>query len=256
MNYLYAMTQLIHIGMATLPSRISYAAKAIESIIKQNYKNWELDVVLNGHSHKPKLFPNDSRIHYIISDNSEGDAAKFSPYKTSDHSLIATIDDDLNYPPDYLEKLYKWFEACNEKCAIGVYGYILKWEMSDFLNSITPFKLFKGLKGAWRVEFLGTGTTLFHRSMLDGYDFKKFRNRSDVGIGIHLAKKGIHRVVIPRPDKWITPLVRGTAIDKKTYNRTHADIQSFRSLFNKAPKSWIPAAPLFQTKKVLGVTSK
>jgi len=85
---------------------------AIESILAQTYKNWELLIVDDGStdSTKPlvkKYMASDARIQYIYQENAERSAARNNGINDAKGTYLCFLDSDDYYTPERLEKLEK-----------------------------------------------------------------------------------------------------------------------------------------------------
>lgn len=108
---------MISAHMATLPDRVEMMEKAVMSIYDQVD---ELVIALNGHKEIPDVCRLD-KIKYYELDNSMGDLAKF--YDVAYYQgYIFTIDDDLIYPPDYVETYIKKIDQYHQP--VTVHGAI------------------------------------------------------------------------------------------------------------------------------------
>ena len=86
------------------------------------------------------------------------------------YGYLFTVDDDIEYPPDYIEKLILEIERYNRKAIVGVHGACL-----PFGPNLTRWSQYKELRRSHlfqqehasriQVDILGTGTTAFHSSI-------------------------------------------------------------------------------------------
>lgn len=95
-------------------NRAYILSRAIESVLKQTYLNWELIVVDDGSKDdtedRVKAFE-DSRIQYIhYEENCGGNHARNLGMKNSTGEYIAFLDSDCEWHDDYLEKQLDCFE--------------------------------------------------------------------------------------------------------------------------------------------------
>jgi len=96
---------LVSIIMAT-KDREKIIPNAINSVINQNYKNWELIIVNDGGSNLENLINNysDSRIRYINLDENKGKShANNIAIEKSKGEIIAYLDDDDRWYKNHLE---------------------------------------------------------------------------------------------------------------------------------------------------------
>ena len=109
---------MISVNIATQPSRVEQLKKTVESLYNQ------VDVIriyCNNFKEMPDLGLYD-KIHYIggsdLTDN-----GKFYPLKNiSQDEYYLTCDDDIIYPPDYVEEMIKLIDF--HECIITYHGRI------------------------------------------------------------------------------------------------------------------------------------
>lgn len=242
---------LVHVGLASLAARTDYLPAVLQSLLKQTVRDWRARVVLNNYDAVPRRVPKDDRIEYVLADNTLGDAAKLDLLDDPDSQWLATIDDDLLYPPDYLEQLLgavrQWPDV-----AVGVHGSILspgyrRWQDHRYILHYTA-----AMGKARQVHFLGTGTTLLRKAWFEGYDRRAFRNATDIGVGLHLHRAGIARVAVARPANWIRNVARDLpAVCYTASNLRRVDelvMPHVKSLMTSEPKAPAGVQPLSQAE--------
>ena len=85
-------------------NRANFITKAIESVINQTYKNWELIVIDDGSTDNTeeiiqKFIKKEKRITYYYQKNQERSAARNNGIKRAKGDYICFLDsDDLYYP--------------------------------------------------------------------------------------------------------------------------------------------------------------
>ncbi|MEI6697317.1 MAG: peptidoglycan bridge formation glycyltransferase FemA/FemB family protein [Bacteroidota bacterium] len=93
--------------------------RAIESVIKQSFSNWEQIVVDDANDpNTAEILAkiNDTRIKYIVHDNPKGAAGAYNTgIKNAHGKYINFLDDDDEYLPGILEKLFSSFNEATKK---------------------------------------------------------------------------------------------------------------------------------------------
>lgn len=169
--------------------------KAIQSVVDQTYRDFELIVVDDGDSVQAeetvRAF-NDPRIRYIQHEKSIGGAAaRNTGIKNSNSQFIALLDDDDEWLPEKLEIQMKAFEHTSPDvgfCFTAVRNiYDNKEEITKVPEGVgdyfeTVLKRFK--------TFLNV-TLVIKRSVLDsvGYFDEKFPSHQEADLMIRVAKK-------------------------------------------------------------------
>jgi len=108
---------LVSIIMAT-KDRLSIIPNAINSVINQNYKNWELVLVNDGGQSLEELVMkySDTRIKYINLETNRGKShANNLGIKKSNGEIIAYLDDDDRWYPNHLELAVKELTKCETR---------------------------------------------------------------------------------------------------------------------------------------------
>lgn len=226
---------LVHIGMATMPKRERACRKVIDSILAQTHEDWHLWVSLNDYGSVPRGWPEDSRITYRLSDNELGDGEKFFPHDQEGSDLLFAIDDDIVYPPDYLEKMLGWFNHFDQRYAIAVHGSILTNQFRSWAYDRWVSHFAYGQKQPAHMHILGTGTVLLKKEWLEGYQFADFRNMSDIGVSLQLRREGVARITVPRSRGWLKPIggVKAICFSSANLRLVNKKLKSVISAFVK-----------------------
>ena len=122
-----------------------YVANAINSVINQDYKNWELIIVDDGsndNSYKViKKFLNDNRINYIYEKNSGVSAARNNALKHANGDYVLFIDSDDYFSMNILDDMSKLLSKKNVD--VVKFGYFTergmirkKYKFSSTINQI------------------------------------------------------------------------------------------------------------------------
>ena len=92
-------------------NRAYVLGNAIDSVIKQSYKDWELIIIDDGSADKPKELVqtfSDERIKYIYQKNAGPSAARNKGLSMARGSWIAYLDSDNELYPNYLQVMFNW----------------------------------------------------------------------------------------------------------------------------------------------------
>lgn len=103
-------------------------SRAIQSVVNQTYRNWELIIVDDGSKDDTEqrvISIKDERIRFIHYDRNQGaNHARNLGMKAAKGQYIAFLDSDNEWHPDYLEKQLVWLEN-GEKFVDVVFARIL-----------------------------------------------------------------------------------------------------------------------------------
>ncbi|NHB95883.1 hypothetical protein [Photorhabdus stackebrandtii] len=209
-------------SLASIPEREYNLQIAINSIYPQLD---ELNVYLNGYEKIPQFLNRDKiKVYMSHRFGDFGDASKFFPLKNKSGYLF-TLDDDLIYPPNYVEKLVLKIEKYKRQQFICVHGNIID---IDSLSSYYKYKkgvhFSRPLDNDITVNIPGTGTLAYHSSL---YSFSmesfQLKNMSDIWVAVIAKKRNIAIISIDRPDCWIRTSISKTDPNSIYSNREYLD---------------------------------
>ena len=163
-------------------NRIESLVKSLESIIDQCDV---INVTLNSHDGDiPEILYHD-KINLILSDNSLGDAMKFYMLDKSDGYFL-TIDDDLIYPPNYVEYMITKCKEYGNTRVMTLHGRnFSSFPITSYYRSATErYACLNTVNKNVLVQFGGTGVMCFHTDLFKvGIDYFMAPNMADVWIG-------------------------------------------------------------------------
>lgn len=135
----------------------------------------------------------DKKINLIITDNSKGDAFKFSRL-VDENGYFFTVDDDLIYPKNYTEYMIDKFNQYGGESIITLHGRNFnRFPINSYYNSKGDrYHCLDTIKKDVKVQFGGTGVMCFHTNLLKvGLDYFKHPNMADIWISKIAKEKGI-----------------------------------------------------------------
>lgn len=171
-------------------NRVDSLIKTLESIIDQcDVINLTLNS-FDGDLHD--IFYHE-KVNLIFSDNSLGDAMKFYKLNESDGYYL-TIDDDLIYPPNYVDFMIAKCKEYGNTKVITLHGRnFKKFPITSYYSDATERYSFLHLvRQNVKVQFGGTGVMCFHTDLLKlPIDFFRSPNMADVWIGKYCMENNI-----------------------------------------------------------------
>jgi hypothetical protein len=223
----------IYANMATIPKRIFHLETVVNSILPQVD---QLNVYLNNFEEVP-WFLNNPKINVVQSQEhgDRGDAGKFF-WSDKVNGYYFTIDDDILYPADYVERLKEALDKRGKKCAIGVHGEIYGNSIRHWTKDrVETLHFYYENKKDRPVMVLGTGCALFHTEFLkvDPEDFK-IPNMADVWFAVICHRNLFFRVVIAHEFGWLNILHipqeetlwgKTTAFEKENPNEISKEVE-------------------------------
>lgn len=208
--------------MASYPPRIELLPVAINSI---HHQLDELQVVLNEFTRRQlKELPQHDNVRYVIPRKDLKDTGKFFGECQPD-DWVFLLDDDLQYPADYVETLIAaHLDLPTKEAVVGLHGVIYSDLFDGAARSRFVAKFDKALDGPLLVNQLGTGCSLVPgRLMPSFYDMASSQRFVDVRFARHCHQNGIAMVCLPRAAGWVRDLEPEDSIFE-SYTRTqHAN---------------------------------
>lgn len=177
---------IIAASLATIPSRGASRIRTVSSI-KDQVSNW---YVTSG-IEPPK------------------DACKFTPYTTKKADVWFFCDDDLIYPPDYVETSLKHLEKY-PNAVLSYHGRRMNKKPIDSYydpkNRKQAYRCLSTVEGYHEIinGTLGTGVMFFKSGTLNisMSDFKE-SNMADIWIAKLAKEQGKQMIVCPHKEGWI-----------------------------------------------------
>lgn len=199
-------------NIATIPSRQKQFLQAFNSIC---YQVDFINIVLNNFNKIPDqfqdLFSEHSSKCRIIRSQDIGDMrdnAKFYYLNERDkNTYYLTVDDDIIYPYDYVDRLMYKSNLYNDQFALCVHGYCL-WENIDSVhNDLERRSRYYNFKEHLDYDILvdipGTGTLFLPPKVNIGSIDNHPTGMADIIIADKLRKLEIPIICISRPNQWL-----------------------------------------------------
>jgi FkbM family methyltransferase len=192
-------------SMASFPARLDLLEQAVDSILSQVDF---LNVYLNGYDETPR-FLRSSKIQ-VIHSREYGDLrdnGKFFFLDSVPWGYHFTIDDDIIYPHDYVQKMVLKIEQYDRKAIVGCHGIILGEPLIRFMTGRKVFHFKCALEQDKLVNVLGTGTIAYHTGTitLSMADFGQ-PGMADVWLAIAAKSQCVPMIAIQRRHQWLQPL--------------------------------------------------
>jgi len=198
--------------MATIPDRIDTCCKVIDNILPQVDR---LYLSLNGFSEQPQWLDSIKNLQCEIHSTDILKANVVWEWSEFFNGYIFIIDDDIEYPPNYVETMIQAIERYNRQAVISVHG---KW--FDFQKRICLTHFSHRLQKDMKVQIAGIGTCAFHTDTIKpcpiDFPIPYFR---DLQFALLCKKENIPIQSIVRKDGWLKPLsTHGTNLCDITHN--------------------------------------
>eukprot|EP00050_Salpingoeca_kvevrii_P002846 m.204920 g.204920 ORF g.204920 m.204920 type:complete len:602 (+) comp10700_c0_seq4:810-2615(+) len=204
-------TDWVTASVASVPARKESLIKAVQSLAAQaDFVN----VYLNGYDSIPAELDGLTHVRVVLASSDEGhgdigDAGKFAFLSDLALGYHFTFDDDIVYPPDYVERLLLTIRETNDLAIACVHGINIKMQQFQHyyeLGSRQVYGFAFALNANTLVDICGTGTTAYATRTLPDLvleDFFNPVNMADLWLAAIAKRKGIPMVSIRRGHQWL-----------------------------------------------------
>ncbi len=190
-------------SLVTIPSRVKTLEKVINSIIEQVDI---LRVYLNNFETIPPCLKNEKIT--ICNSKEYGEIADNGKYFNAE-TLVGfhfTIDDDIIYPSNYVEKLKSALIRYSFKPVIGLHGIRIKDSFKRYYDEVSReiLSFTSKLEEDRYVHILGTGTVAYHTSSVH-FNLDNIENTHmiDIYFGKYCQFNSIPMICIAREENWL-----------------------------------------------------
>lgn len=241
----------IYACLTTLPDRTKSLEETVASLLPQVD---EIHLFLHGYNpvDLPSFLEDNPKIKlkFDIEWGDSGDLDKFHSVKDL-QGYMMICDDDLIYPPDYVQKMIEAVDKYERKALISVHGCIMHpLPIANYYTDRYIYSCLGDVLQEVQVQVGGTGVMAFHSDIEFDFDAKeKTVNMADLHIAVWAGNKDIPIIVIPHLTGWIkhSPYVDNdmTIAGKNSWNTfeqvdlINKNAKLFKSKFQK-PKSKLP----------------
>ena len=194
-------TEFVSASVVSIPNRAAIFGKTIDSIIDQVD---QIYVYLNNYDTVPQYLIRD-KINVIRSDyfGDLNDNGKF--FFNIPQGYHLTIDDDIEYPPNYVQTMILKIEQYQRKAIVGLHGTTFHADLKHFFINRTIYSYKNALETDKFVNMLGTATVALHTDLFNQkYDPSlKYAGMVDVWLAIMAKRANIPMVCISRQANWL-----------------------------------------------------
>lgn len=191
-------------SLATIPRRERALARVVERLLAQVDA---LGVFLNGYERVP-AFLRDERVAVVRSQDrgDRGDAGKFC-WAGAIAGYHLVCDDDIDYPPDYVDRLVAGIERHGRRAVVGFHGRLMADDIVDYHRPRRLLHFSRGLAADTTVHVLGTGVCGYHVSALGVRpDDFPVPNMADVWLALLGQRQRVPFVCLRREAGWLQEL--------------------------------------------------
>jgi hypothetical protein len=164
---------------------------------------------LDGYAQPPPFLERFERISVFHAENHgnlHGSSRFLCLQKITSPSVIISVDDDIAYPKDYVDRLVEALDKWEGRAIVGVHGRIFLPPHTSYARNAECLHFAHRLKQPRQVHELGCGTSAFVSSLLDvnPHDWAS-TSMDDLFMAIEAEKRGLPRIAISRRNNWLRP---------------------------------------------------
>lgn len=192
-------------GVATIFNRREALRDVVNNILPQVDK-----LIVYQNDYKDNFdFLNHEKIEVISARDTSvniGDAGKYFKINNEVDVNYFSIDDDLNYPPNYVDVLLDLLYRYDRNVIVTVHGRISRPSVKSYYDDRLCVHHFNNeVNSLCPVHFGGTGVMAFSTKKVP-ISFSEFyhENMADVWMGLYAQKKEIPILVVPHSANWIS----------------------------------------------------
>jgi len=208
-----------NIIIATIPSRIE-ALKTVLDCVYDQCDN--IYIVFNNYESIPTEISDGDKITSVLNtSNKDANCARWTYFKHVE-GYIASIDDDIIYPEDYMETMISKIDEYDKKVLVTVHGTRIISPFNDYVKNTRIRSHFRtSLPNDVEVPLAGGGTSVFHTDYIKADRDFPLSLSNDIYVS-HLAlRSSIPIVAIKRTEGWLKPIVG--CEEGSIWNRTKQD---------------------------------
>lgn len=192
-------------SLATQENRVGNLSKIIPNILQQCDL---LYVNLVNYDSAPEEYINHEKIIVNVFGDVGSEIRFYNYNDIGEDDYYFTIDDDIEYPLDYANRLIETMVKYDNQVIACVHGSILrgdKFVNYNYNRKVLPFQ--RGLVDDTKVDFPGVGTSCFNRKSFSVHvDDFVVKNMSDPYVGCIAKDSDLPVIAISRDDGWLSPL--------------------------------------------------
>ena len=211
----------------TIPGREGLVIKVINNFLTQGVG--KIVMLLNGyHIRGRRLLPRNKRIEYILNKKATGPISRFQAItrdRVKNFEYIFTVDDDIDYPKDYIEKNIDLLDKYGDKYIISYHAHYWKNPVPDYKLRITH-RIEKGSNSFIEFPFGGSGASAFSKEVFLKIESSKipkmlFPYNDDIWLSTFAKSNNVKFLRPPTKENWIKiqtphPVVNLYNEEKKT----------------------------------------
>jgi len=238
--------------MSTVPWRLQALEQMLPTILPQVD---QLNVYLQGYDAVPECLRHDN-IHTVDGrQHPKWDALKSTcklfwiAQGLVDDGIHLTVDDDMLYPPDYVQRCSSAIDRYGSRVVVGFHGAIYKPDVRHLYRDRQTFHFKDAFEADTPVHTLGTGTTSWHTSALRIDDLLDW-DGVDWAVAIAAQRQSVPMVCLARPAGYLTALPE--AYDTRSCSELDSYLERMAGFYHSHP-NWTVHKPSTGRREVVVV---
>ncbi len=206
--------------LATIPSRSETAAQVVKTLLAQGVK--EIVVHLNGHTEIP-AWAQAPGVRAFKRARGTGPLVRF--YTVPDTEVVLSVDDDIRYPPDYVERTVENLRAAGRRAAISYHASTWPSGSLPRYQDRRTITYQDGRTSPTTVEYIGCGVAAFYGHHVPRLDARsapaRFSMEDDAWVSAAATRIGLELIRPTAPAGWIRAVAG--AFDGSLFSAAQAD---------------------------------
>lgn len=194
------MTDQVTVALATIPEREATLHSVLLALRVQ------ADVLccyLNGWSETPAYV--DRLADVVVRDPNRSGASRKFHWAGSCSGAYVTCDDDICYPPDYVEVMAGWVRHWKGRAVVTAHGRTYRGSPKDW-NDYSDRAVFpRHEEGRW-INYPGTGVMAFDASAIKPQPDPHQRTTCDMQTALYCQEHRIPIWLAPHEERWLSLL--------------------------------------------------
>ena len=207
-----AASEQVLVGIASIPEREHSLERVVGALAPQADR---IHVSLNGYQQVPSFLDEHDHVSATVRNGDNGgDAEKFAMVDDWD-GYVVTCDDDILYPPDYIQTLLAGIGRHGQRTAVSFHGGVTRgWNGSRKAATHKSIRCLGSLpEDDPDVNVLGTGTLAYHADHVPVWrDLFRHPNMADVHFAAHARNMGFAMVALAHEEGWLQDISPGPGI--------------------------------------------
>lgn len=252
--------------MCTVPDRKESLLLILNGMLHgQSLPVDSIHLWLNGYKGVAEGMPNDRRVTYHSRPDNPGPWIRYSVLdQTTDQDIFVTLDDDIKYPPDYIDRGVTEVIKAGMSAVITYGGF--RWDClndgHDYADARQHFAFDDGLSNRQVLSLLMGGVSFFPSRILKEIPEKRlnrFPTNDDMAVSLYLKERGVRILCCPRRANWIQPLETSdspNALFRRDLENRHRTFQKMVRHLNFDPTAGQLAEYLKRDPRILVVADR